>query len=134
GWWGQERGGAAGAFGEVSGFEGALLKELEQVGVDLELGVIRVGRSWDPHAGVIEPKSRAGRRSVPIVAALRPHLAARKLRRVVPPASSSAIAGDLSTATRSSTGPIVRGRRPGSPRSACTSAGTRSHRSSSPPA
>ena len=49
--------------------------------VDLELGVIRVERAWDPHAGVIEPKSRAGRRSVPIGAALRPHLAARKLRR-----------------------------------------------------
>jgi integrase len=49
--------------------------------VDLELGVIRVERSWDPHAGVIEPKSRAGRRSVPIVAALRPHVAGRKLRR-----------------------------------------------------
>jgi integrase len=49
--------------------------------VDLEAGVIRVERSWDPHVGVIEPKSRAGRRSVPIVAALRPHLAARKLRR-----------------------------------------------------
>ena len=49
--------------------------------VDLEAGVIRVERSWDPHAGVIEPKSRAGRRLVPIVAALRPHLAVRKLRR-----------------------------------------------------
>jgi integrase len=49
--------------------------------VDLELGVIRIERSWDPHAGVIEPKSRAGTRSVPIVAALRPYLAARKLRR-----------------------------------------------------
>ena len=72
---------------------------------EAELGVIRVERSWDPHAGVIEPKSRAGRRSVPIVAALRPHLAARKLRRVVPPASSSASAAGRSTATRSSTGP-----------------------------
>ena len=105
GCWRQEPADAARAFVEVSGFEGALLKELEQVGVDLELGVIRVERSWDPHAGVIEPKSRAGRRSVPIVAALRPHLAARKLRRVVPPASSSASAAGRSTATRSSTGP-----------------------------
>jgi integrase len=48
--------------------------------VDLEAGVIRVERSWDRREGVIEPKSRAGRRSVPIVAALRPHLAAQKLR------------------------------------------------------
>ncbi len=49
--------------------------------VDLEAGVIRVERSWDRREGVIEPKSRAGRRVVPIVAALRSHLAARKLRR-----------------------------------------------------
>lgn len=49
--------------------------------VDLEAGVIRVERSWDPREGVIEPKSRAGRRAVPIVAALRSYLAARKLRR-----------------------------------------------------
>lgn len=49
--------------------------------VDLEVGVIRVERSWDRQEGVIEPKSRAGRRAVPIVAALRSHLAARKLRR-----------------------------------------------------
>ena len=49
--------------------------------VDLELGVIRVERSWDRRDGVIEPKSRAGRRAVPVVAALRSHLAARKLRR-----------------------------------------------------
>lgn len=49
--------------------------------VDLEVGVIRVERSWDRREGVIEPKSHAGRRAVPIVAALRSHLAARKLRR-----------------------------------------------------
>jgi integrase len=49
--------------------------------VDLEVGVIRVERSWDRREGVIEPKSRAGRRTVPIVAALRTHLAARKLKR-----------------------------------------------------
>jgi integrase len=48
---------------------------------DLEEGLLRVERSWDRREGVIEPKSRAGRRVVPIVAALRSHLAARKLRR-----------------------------------------------------
>jgi integrase len=57
------------------------LLALRDEDVDLDGGVIRVERSWDPHEGVIEPKSRAGRRTVPIVAALRPHLAARKLRR-----------------------------------------------------
>lgn len=54
---------------------------LRDADVDLEVGVIRVERSWDRREGVIEPKSRAGRRAVPIVAALRSHLAARKLRR-----------------------------------------------------
>jgi integrase len=42
--------------------------------------VIRVERGWDIKAGPIEPKSRAGRRKVPIVASLRTHLAAHKLR------------------------------------------------------
>jgi hypothetical protein len=49
--------------------------------VDLETGVVRVERSWDPKQGPIEPKSRAGRRVVPIVASLRSHLAARTLWR-----------------------------------------------------
>jgi integrase len=57
------------------------LHALRDEDVDLDAGVIRVERSWDRGAGVIEPKSRAGRRAVPIVAALRSHLAARKLRR-----------------------------------------------------
>jgi integrase len=57
------------------------LHALRDEDVDLDAGVIRVERSWDRRAGVIEPKSRAGRRAVPIVAALRSHLAARKLRR-----------------------------------------------------
>ncbi|HET7128644.1 MAG TPA: site-specific integrase [Gaiellaceae bacterium] len=67
------------------------LLALRDEDVDLDAGVIRVERSWDPHVGVIEPKSRAGRRAVPIVAALRPHLAARKLRR---PGSGSFFLGD----------------------------------------
>ncbi|MHB8649676.1 MAG: site-specific integrase [Gaiellaceae bacterium] len=56
------------------------LRALRPEDVDLEAGVIRVERSWDPLAGLFEPKSRAGRRTVPIVAALRTHLAAHKLR------------------------------------------------------
>jgi integrase len=39
-----------------------------------------VRRSWDPKEGPIEPKSRTGTRTVPIVAALRTHLAAHLLR------------------------------------------------------
>jgi integrase len=57
------------------------LRALRDEDVDLQAGVIRVERSWDKQEGVIEPKSQAGRRKVPIVAALRTHLAAHKLRR-----------------------------------------------------
>jgi integrase len=56
------------------------LRALEHGDVDLEAGLIRVRRSWDPKEGAIEPKSRAGTRTVPIVAALRVHLAAHLLR------------------------------------------------------
>ena len=47
--------------------------------VDLQAGVIRVQRGWDPIAGPIEPKSSAGRRVVPINTAVRTQLVARKL-------------------------------------------------------
>jgi integrase len=57
------------------------LQALRDEDVDLAAGVIRVERSWDPMAGVIEPKSRAGVRKVPIVGALRAYLAAHRLRR-----------------------------------------------------
>jgi len=42
--------------------------------VDLATGVIRVERAWDVQEGPIEPKSRAGRRKVPIPAILRDYL------------------------------------------------------------
>ncbi len=48
--------------------------------IDLTAGVIRVERSWDGGEGVVEPKSQWGRRSVPIAAVLREHLAAHALR------------------------------------------------------
>ena len=44
--------------------------------VDFDPGTIRVVRSFDPKAGFVEPKSRAGRRRVPIAALLREHLEA----------------------------------------------------------
>ena len=48
--------------------------------IDLAPGVIRVVRAYDPTAGKsIEPKSRAGRRTVPIAAALRDHLTEHRL-------------------------------------------------------
>ena len=48
--------------------------------IDLEHNLIRVERSWDTKAGVIEPKSRAGTRTVPLARLLREHLLAHKLR------------------------------------------------------
>jgi integrase len=48
--------------------------------VDLAAGVIHVERSWDAKEGVVGPKSRAGRRTVPIPAVLRDFLVEHKLR------------------------------------------------------
>jgi integrase len=48
--------------------------------VDLAAGVIHVERSWDAKEGAVEPKSRAGRRTVPIPGALREFLVEHKLR------------------------------------------------------
>jgi integrase len=43
--------------------------------VDLVEAVIRVRASWDPKAGRVAPKSKAGRRAVPIASILHAHLA-----------------------------------------------------------
>ncbi len=59
------------------------LQALRWADVDLDAGVIRVERSWDPKAGPIEPKSHAGRRRVPLVKPLRAELAAHRLRQGV---------------------------------------------------
>lgn len=56
------------------------LMALRVADVDLEGGRISVDRSWDPHEGAIEPKSRSGRRRVPIAEDLRAHLAEHLLR------------------------------------------------------
>ena len=48
--------------------------------IDLQKNVIIVSRSWDVKAGMIEPKSHAGRRTVPIASVLREHLIAYQLR------------------------------------------------------
>ena len=52
------------------------LRALRVDDVDLAAGVIRVERGWDPVEGEIELKSHAGRRRVPIAAALRDYLSA----------------------------------------------------------
>jgi integrase len=64
-------------------FAGLRLGELQGLrvqDVDLGAGLLRVERGWDAIAGPVEPKSRAGRRRVPIAAALRSHLAAHLMR------------------------------------------------------
>jgi integrase len=57
------------------------LQALQEGDVDLERGVIQVRHSWDDKEGMIETKSRASARTVPIAAALRHHLLAHQLRR-----------------------------------------------------
>jgi integrase len=51
------------------------LQALRVCDIDLSASLIAVERGWDQVEGPIEPKSRAGRRSVPVLAALRAYLA-----------------------------------------------------------
>jgi integrase len=57
------------------------LQALRVEDVDLDEEVIHVRRGWDQYEGEQEPKSRAGRRRVPIARLLRPHLEAALARR-----------------------------------------------------
>jgi integrase len=56
------------------------LMALRWADVDLTDNLIRVERSWDIREGAIEPKSRAGRRSVPLPGRLREQLIEHRLR------------------------------------------------------
>jgi integrase len=56
------------------------LRGLKWDDVDLAGGIIHVRRGWDDQDGAIVPKSKAGARTVPIVALLRDHLAELKAR------------------------------------------------------
>lgn len=56
------------------------LRALTWDAVDFDRGVIRVASSWDRKAGPVAPKSRAGRRTVPMATALRVHLAEHRLQ------------------------------------------------------
>jgi integrase len=55
------------------------LRALDLDDIDLANNVIRVRRSWDSKEGLIEPKSRAGHRVIPIPGALRTILAEHRL-------------------------------------------------------
>jgi len=50
------------------------LRALRWDDVDLAVGLIRVERGWDDKAGLIAPKSKKGRRRVPIIGALGAYL------------------------------------------------------------
>jgi integrase len=55
------------------------LMALDCAQVDLASGVICVEHGWDPKSGLIELKSHAGRRKVPVAAVLRDHLVEHRL-------------------------------------------------------
>ncbi len=63
----------------IGGLRRGELRALQWDDVDLANGLIRVERSMSSHGETGEPKSRAGRRGVPIVAALRDLLVEHKL-------------------------------------------------------
>jgi hypothetical protein len=67
---------------------------LNRQDVDFDRGLISVEHSWDRDAGLIEPKSRAGVRRVPIPSALRTQLFAHLLRRGRPDAGFVFVAAD----------------------------------------
>jgi len=62
-----------------SGLRRGELQALRWEDVDFEGALIRVVRSWDRVAGAVEPKSRAGRRRVPLSTSLRKHMLAHRI-------------------------------------------------------
>ena len=74
-----ERDRALWATAMYSGLRMGELRALEWDAVDFDRGLIHVRRTWDHIEGPVEPKSRAGRRSVPLAAVLRADLAAHRL-------------------------------------------------------
>lgn len=55
------------------------LQALTWADIDLARGVIRIERSWDQKQGLVEPKSAAGRRRVPVAAVLRDYIVRHRL-------------------------------------------------------
>jgi integrase len=71
------------ATGLYAGLRRGELMALRFEDVDFDKGLIRVERSYDPRShGFVEPKSRSGRRVVPMASVLRQYLAQAKLSRV----------------------------------------------------
>jgi integrase len=59
-----------------SGLRRGELQALRCCDLDFEASLIRVERGWDQEEGAIDPKSRSGRRAVPMLAVLRRYLEA----------------------------------------------------------
>jgi integrase len=55
------------------------LQALDWADLDLAAGLIRVERAWDIKQGIVGPKSRSGRRTVPVPALLRDHLVEHRM-------------------------------------------------------
>jgi integrase len=68
------------ATGLYAGLRMGELQALDWNHIDLDQNLIHVERSWDRSAGYIEPKSRAGKRRVPITNTLRHHLQSHRLQ------------------------------------------------------
>lgn len=64
-----------------AGLRSGELQALEDGAVDLGRNLIHVRANWDRKEGPVTPKSRAGHRTVPVPAALRKYLLARRLAR-----------------------------------------------------
>lgn len=76
-----ERDRAVWATAMYAGLRSGELQALTDELVDLDANLIRVQWSWDPKAGRVAPKSRAGRRTVPVPGVLRKHLLEHRLAR-----------------------------------------------------
>jgi integrase len=64
-----------------AGLRSGELQALADEAVDLDKNLIHVQWSWDPKVGRVAPKSRAGRRTVPVARALRLHLLEHQVAR-----------------------------------------------------
>lgn len=62
-----------------AGLRSGELRAIRWEDIDLESGLIHVVRAMDDRGGIIEPKSKAGKRTVPVVPMLRSILLAHKL-------------------------------------------------------
>ena len=75
-----ERDRALWATAMFAGLRRGELRALTWDAVDFDRGIIRVVSSWDRKAGPVAPKSRAGRRTVPMASAVRVQLAEHRLQ------------------------------------------------------